>query len=151
MEIRMFENKDADRVKGLIISILSKEYPFDKSAYENSDLSDIGRVYGGKRDVFFVMESAGKIVGTVGVKEDSKDTALVRRLFINPSYRRRGYGLLLLDKAVRLCKNRNFKHVVFRTTGRMSQAINLLKKMSFKEVEKIDLDDFRIYKFMLDL
>ena len=72
MQIRTFENKDGDNVKDLIISILSNEYPFDKKVYENSDLSDIGQVYGGKRDAFFVVEFDGKIVGTVGIKEDSE-------------------------------------------------------------------------------
>lgn len=151
MQIRAFENKDADSVRDLITSILSNEYPFDKSVYKNSDLSDIGQSYGGKRDAFFVMESDGKIVGTVGVKEDSEEIALIRRLFVAPSYRRKGYGLLLLDKAIGSCKDFNFKHITFRTTGRMVQAINLLKKMNFKEVEKVDLDNLQIYKFVLDL
>ena len=151
MQIRTFENKDGDNVKDLIISILSNEYPFDKKVYENSDLSDIGRVYGGKRDAFFVIEFDGKIVGTVGIKEDSENIALIRRLFVNPSYRGKGCGLLLLDKAIRSCKDFNFRCIAFRTTGRMVQAINLLKKMNFKEVEKVDLDNLQIYKFVLDL
>ena len=151
MQIRTFENKDADSARDLIISILSNEYPFDKSVYKNSDLSDISQAYGGKRDAFFVMESDGKIVGTVGVKEDSEDIALIRRLFVIPSYRQKGYGSLLLDKAICSCKDFNFKHIAFRTTGKMIQAINLLKKMNFKEVEKINLDDIQIYKFVLDL
>ena len=151
MQIRMFENKDAGSVKDLIISILSNEYPFDKSAYENSDISNIGQVYGGKRDAFFVIESDGKIAGTIGIKEDSEDTALIRRLFVTPSCRRKGYGLLLLDRAIRSCKDFNFKRIAFRTTWRMVQAINLLKKTNFKEVEKVDVEDLQIYKFVLDL
>ena len=151
MQVRTFERKDNDNVKNLIISILTKEYPFDKSVYENSDLSDIGHVYGGKRDGFFVLESEGEILGTVGIKEDSEDTALIRRLFVDPASRRKGYGALLLDKAIRHCRKNNFKHITFRTTGRMAQAINLLKKTNFREAEKIDLGGFQIYKFMLDL
>jgi len=151
MEIKIFEPKDNDGVKDLIISILTKEYPFDKSVYEDSDLCGISQTYGGKRDSFFVIKSEGKILGTVGIKEDSEDTALVRRLFVDPACRRKGYGALLLDRAIQHCRKNNFKHVVFRTTGRMVQAINLLKKTSFKELEKIDLGGFQIYKFMLDL
>ncbi len=151
MQVRTFEVKDSDRVKNLIISVLTKEYPFDKSVYENSDLADISNSYGGKRDGFFVVESEGNILATIGIKEDSEDTALVRRLFVDPSCRRKGYGALLLDKGIRLCRKNDFKHIAFRTTGRMVQAINLLKKMNFKEVEKIDMGGFQIYKFVLDL
>ena len=151
MQVRTFRQKDGGDVKDLIVSILTKEYPFDKSVYENSDLSDINRSYGGKRDAFFVLESEGKILGTIGIKEDAKDTALVRRLFVDPACRRRGYGALLLDKAISYCRNNDFAHIVFRTTGRMVQAVNLLKKTNFKEVERIDLGGFQIYKFILDL
>lgn len=151
MQVRKFELKDSQSVKELIISILTKEYPFDKNVYENSDISDISNAYGGKRDGFYVIESEGRILGTVGVKEESKDTALVRRLFVDAASRRRGYGALLLEKAIRHCRENNFKHIVFRTTGRMVQAINLLKKINFKEVEKIDLGGFLIYKFVLSL
>jgi len=151
MQVRAFEHGDNEEVKNLIISILSREYPFDKSVYEDSDLSDIDQAYGGKRDGFFVLENEGAILGTVGVKEDSGDTAMFRRLFVTPSCRRKGYGALLLEKGIRYCKKNNFKHIAFRTTGRMAQAINLLQKMEFREVEKIDLGGFRIYKFMLNL
>ncbi|MBN1872291.1 MAG: GNAT family N-acetyltransferase [Candidatus Omnitrophica bacterium] len=151
MQVRKFETKDSDNVKGLILSILTKEYPFDKSVYEDSDISSIRGVYGGKRDDFLVLESDGKILGTIGIKEESEDTALIRRLFVDPSCRRKGYGALLMDKAIRHCKKNNFKNIVFRTTGRMVQAINLVKKMKFKEVERLDLGGFQIYKFMLEL
>ena len=151
MQVRTFEPKDGNSVKDLIVSILTKEYPFDKSVYENSDIVDISQAYGGKRDAFFVIESEGKILGVVGIKEDSRDTVLIRRLFVDPACRRRGYGELLLDKAVRHTRDKNFKNIVFRTTGRMVQAINLLKKRGFKEVEKIDLGGFQIYKFILDI
>lgn len=151
MQVRKFEEKDGEGVKNLIISILTKEYPFDKSVYENSDIADIGKTYNGKRDVFFVIDSENDVIGTVGVKEDSKDIALLRRLFVKPAFRRKGYGALLLNKALNHCKKNDFKRVVFRATGRMAQAINLLKKTGFKEVEKIDLGGFQIYKFALDL
>ncbi len=151
MQVRKFEEKDGEGVKDLILSILTKEYPFDKSVYETSDIADIKEAYGGERDIFFVIESDSDVIGTVGVKEDAKDTALLRRLFIRPSCRRKGYGSLLLSKAINYCRKNNFKQIVFRATGRMAQAINLLKKNGFREIEKIDLGGFQIYKFALNL
>ena len=151
MQVRKFERKDSENVKKLILSILTKEYPFDKSVYENSDISNINDTYGGRKDIFFVIESDDDIIGTVGVKEDSRDTALLRRLFIKPSCRRKGYGSLLLSKALNHCRKNHFKQVVFKATGRMAQAINLLKKSGFREIEKIDLGGFQIYKFTLSL
>ena len=66
--LRLFKNEDAKGVKDLILSVLAKEYPFDKSAYSDSDLDKVGQTYGGPKDSFFVIEEEGHIVGTVGVK-----------------------------------------------------------------------------------
>ncbi len=151
MQVRTFSEKDATPVKDLIISILSREYPFDKNVYENTDLSDIRKTYGGKKETFLVIEAGDKIVGTIGIKEDSESTALIRRLFVDPACRRRGYGSLLLEKALRYCANRNYKEVVFRTTGRMIQAINLLRKNHFTERDRIDLGGFTIHTFIKKL
>ena len=38
--------------------------------------------------------------GTIGIKEESKNVAILRRLFVSPNYRGKGYGLALIDKAL---------------------------------------------------
>lgn len=46
-KLRVFANNDAKKTKELILSILTREYPFDKNAYSDSDLDKIHEVYGG--------------------------------------------------------------------------------------------------------
>ena len=151
MEARAFKEEDFPQIRELILSVLTKEYPFDKSCYSDSDLFTLGETYGGKRDSFFVIEENGRIIGTAGVKEDSDETALMRRLFVDPEFRSKGYGKLLIGKVVDFCKSANYQHIVFRTTNRMVQAIELCKKKGFKQLEKADLGGFQIYKFSLDI
>lgn len=151
MEIRKFVDTDGQKVKELILSILEKEYPFDRKAYSDTDLESIGATYGGSRDTFFVIGEQNEIIATAGIKEDSKETALLRRVFVKPSERKRGYGSQLLDEAVKFCKEKGYKEIVFRATDKMIQAIGLCKKKGFKEAEKIDLSGFFIYKFILTL
>ena len=93
--LRRFEDRDAKGSKDLILSILTKEYPFDKSVYSDSDLDRIGETYGGRRDSFFVIEEGGDIVGTVGIKEESEAEALLRRLFVDLKHREKGRGAAL--------------------------------------------------------
>jgi hypothetical protein len=90
--LRVFKKEDAEGVRNLILNILSKEYPFDKSAYSDSDLYKLSETYGGKRDSFFVIEEGGGIVATVGVKEETQAEALLRRFFVDLKHRRQGYG-----------------------------------------------------------
>jgi GNAT superfamily N-acetyltransferase len=149
--LRTFRSEDAEGVKNLILGILTKEYPFDRSAYSDSDLYKIGETDGGKRDSFFVIEESGDIVGTVGVKEDSHSEALLRRFFVDLKHRKKGYGLGLLNKAIDFCKSKGYKKIYFRCTDRMADAMRLCVKNGFKETEKLDVGGFQIHKLELSL
>ena len=149
--LRVFQKNDADGVKNLILNILSKEYPFDRSAYSDSDLNKIGETYGGPRDSFFVVEEDGAIVGTVGIKEEGQSEALLRRLFVDSRHRRKGYGAGLLDKAIAFCREKGYKKIYFRCTDRMSDAARLCVKKGFKETEKLAVGGFQIHKLELTL
>lgn len=149
--LRRFDKKDAKGVKELILSILSNEYPFDKSAYSDSDLEKIDEVYGGPSDAFFIVEDKGDIVGTVGIKEETKDEALLRRLFVDLKHRRRGYGSELLTKAIEFAKSKAYKRIYFRSTDRMVDAMKLCLKNGFKEIEALEVSGFKIHKLARDL
>ena len=148
-KFRVFNKSDAKGAKELILSILTKEYPFDKNAYSDSDLDRIDEVYGGGNESFMVIEDNGQIVGTIGVKEDSKDTALLRRLFVDLKHRKIGYGTELLDKAIDFCREHGYKRVYFRCTDRMSDAMKLCLKKGFKETEALEVSGFKIHNLEL--
>ena len=143
--------EDAEGVKNLILTIMTSEYPFDKSAYSDSDLERIEETYGGKKEAFFVVEESGEVVGTVGVKEETGEDALLRRLFVDPKHRKRGYGASLLGRAVDFCKKNGYKHMIFRCTGRMADAMHLCLKKGFRETERLEVSGFNIHKLELDL
>ena len=147
--LRPFKKQDAEGVKNLILAILTDEYPFDKSVYSDSDLDRIAETYGGAKDSFFVIEEDGRIVGTAGVKEDTGTDALLRRLFVDPKHRKRGYGAELLEKAVAFCKEKGYKRILFRCTDRMAEAMSLCKKKGFTEMEKLEVSGFNIHKLEL--
>ncbi len=149
--LRPFRDADADGVRELILSILSKEYPFDKNAYSDSDLNKITETYGGAGDTFFVVEDNGEIVGTVGIKAENETDALLRRLFVDVKHRQHGYGSALVDKAIDFCRQKGYKRIFFRCTGRMANAMKLCLKKGFKEVEKLEVGGFSIHKLELEL
>jgi N-acetylglutamate synthase-like GNAT family acetyltransferase len=149
--LRVFSKTDANGVKDLILSILTKEYPFDKNAYSDSDLARIDEVYGGEKDSFMVIEHDGDIVGTVGIKEDSKESALLRRLFVDIKHRKLGYGTELLNKAIEFCKEKGYKLIAFRCTDRMKDAMNLCLGKGFKETEALDVAGFKIHNLELKI
>jgi putative acetyltransferase len=150
-KLRVFTKHDAAGVKELILSILTKEYPFDRNAYSDSDLDRIGEVYGKENETFMIIEDGGSIVGTAGVKEDDKDTALLRRLFVDIKHRKKGYGNALIDKAIEFCREKGYKRVYFRCTDKMMDAMRLCVKKGFKEIEALDVSGFKIHSLELKL
>jgi len=150
-DLRRYKRDDADGVRELILSILAKEYPFEKSAYSDSDLDKIDSIYGGGKNAFFVIDEEGRITGTTGVKEDSREEALLRRVFVDPKARKHGYGSALVDRAVDFCKEKGYKRVYFRCTDRMADAMRLCMKKGFKEVENLEIGGFHIHKLELKI
>jgi len=148
MEVRKYRPEDSLGVKELILAILKKEYPFDQGAYKDTDINDISGTYSGRSSAFFVIEEDNRIVGTVGIKKDSKESALLRRLFVDENYRKRGFGTVLLDQAIEFCKSQDYKEMIFRATDRMRQAMKLCKKKGFKEQDDLEVSGFHIHRFV---
>lgn len=149
--LRPFKQEDAKGVKELILTILTKEYPFDKTAYSDSDLDKIAQVYGGTKETFFVIDENDSVVATAGVKMDSSDQALLRRLFVDPKHRRKGYGTELIKKVIDFCRANSYKKIYFRCTDRMNDAMRLCLKNGFKETESLEVSGFKIHKLELAL
>ncbi|MBL7156811.1 MAG: GNAT family N-acetyltransferase [Candidatus Omnitrophica bacterium] len=151
MEVREYDAQDSLEVKNFILSILEKEYPFDRSAYKDTDINDVSGTYSGKGNAFFVIEKGNKIVGTVGVKKETGENVLIRRLFVDENHRKKGLGTMLLVRAIEFCRSKGYKQAIFRATDRMLGAMNLCKKMGFKEKEDLEVSGFHIHKFVLKL
>ncbi len=149
--LRRFRPEDSQGVKNLILTILMKEYPFDRSAYSDSDLDRITETYSGPKDSFLVVEENGEIVGTVGIKEDSEEDALLRRLFVDPKHRKLGYGSRLLETAIKFAKENGYKRIFFRCTDRMGAAMKLCLSKGFKEKDSLEVSGFKIHRLELGL
>jgi putative acetyltransferase len=151
MKIRRFNTKDQGQVKELITDILANDFAMDQKAYPHSDLDSIPDVYGGEREVFFVGENEGRIIGTVAIKEESRDIAILRRLFIGSKYRGKGYGRLLIEKALDFCRDKGYHEVIFHVSDTMKAATALCSGKGFREKEKLNLGGVNIIKFALTI
>jgi len=144
IDIRRVTPEDAPAVREIIEGILIDEFPSEKDAYAYQDLDDPARYYGGKRDVFFVAERDGQIIGTIAVKEDDRDTALLRRVFVRKPFRGRGYGKRLLDKAIEFCGQHRYKRLMFHGTDRMHTALKLCQSNGFQREAITLLSDLKM-------
>ncbi len=151
MKVRSFKAEDQQAVKKLITSILDQEFQLERKAYSDTDLNMISETYSGSRNTFLVGEVNQKIIGTVAIKEDDRETALLRRLFIDPAHRGKQYGSQLVDEALTFCRKQGYKKVVFRGSASMSAALALGRKKGFAEVERLPFGPVEMIHLVLQL
>ena len=151
IQIRRFEPRDAASVKKLISEIMDSEFQDEKPAFSFEDLNALNEFYGALGEAFFVAEDGKKLVGTVGVKREDERVALIQRIFVDPEYRHKKVGLQLLNRAIEFCGEVGYQDLVFKTTSRMTGAIDLFKKRGFQSRAKVNLGRLELLKLTFPL
>ena len=149
--IRRFKTTDGLAVGKLISHIMSGEFQEAQSAYPTDDIERIGSAYGGLGEAFFVAVIDSKVVGTVAVKKEDNRVALLRRLFVDSTYRKRRIGLKLLNRALQFCDKMGYQEIIFRTTSYMRSANQICQKRGFVQRAKLKMGPIELLKFSLSL
>lgn len=151
MRIRPAVAAETSQIVELVTRILTQEFPEDQVAYSMEDLERLGETYGAPGCTFLVAEVGGRVVGTCGVKADGTQTAVLRRLFVDPSHRAQGIGTQLLRQAVAFCRQQGFREAVIRTSSRMEKAIRLCRGLGFEEDGRWRLGEVTLVRYQMKL
>ncbi|OGW87223.1 MAG: hypothetical protein A3C35_06950 [Omnitrophica bacterium RIFCSPHIGHO2_02_FULL_46_11] len=149
--IRKCQSSDEPAARELIVNVLQREFPKDAQNIPSDDLDDIGSSYGKLGEAFFIALSNGKIVGTVGIKQEDERTAFLRRLFVAPEFRRKQIGSQLIERAVEFCREVGYDEIIFKTTSTMDKAVRLCEKRGFVPKAKLGVGPVQLLKFALFL
>lgn len=149
-QIRPAINADQDAVRALIFSVLD-EYeiePAPKTA--DRDLYDLEGFYG--EGMFAVLETAdGDIAGTVGLAPLSSEACELRKMYLAPRFRGRGFGAKLLKHAVERARALGYSQMELSTKRIMEEAIGLYLKFGFTVLESGPVDKRCDRTLVLDL
>ena len=149
--IRRYEHSDGPLVRELIDGIMDAEFHEVKAAYPTEDIDHIEQSYGGLGEAFFVAANGHKIIGSVAIKKEDDRIALLRRLFVDPTYRKQQIGVKLIDRALKFCDEVGYKEIIFKTTSQMEGAAKLCQKCGFVQRAKLSLGNVELLKFSLSL
>jgi len=147
IKIRKFQAQDQAQVYNLIINVLKNEFSLAKETYSDFDLNNISKTYGGKRDLFLVATIGKTIIGTIAVKEDDNNTALLRRIFVSREFRGIGLGKKLIIKAITFCEIKHYRVINFCSTDKMATANILCRKNGFQQRACMSLGPVKLLKF----
>jgi carbonic anhydrase len=110
---------------------LNIDLSFQKFEEELSQLKSIyATPYGG----IILIKLNDKYVACVAVRKHKKDTAELKRMYVQTSVQRKGIGSLLLREALIIAKDCGYKKMLLDTLSIMEPAINLYKKNGFVEI-----------------
>lgn len=103
----------------------------------NNELEELNSMYnkpyGG---IILIKENATEeFVGCVGIRKSEDGIAELKRMYIQESHRHKGLGEQLLDLAIDLSRELDYKKIRLDTIKTMTSAIKLYQSKGFKSIE----------------
>ena len=85
----------------------------------------------------WIVESCGRIGGSVAVVEFSREEAQLRWLLLHPDLRGRGIGRRLVEEAVAFAREAGYSTIFLWTVDSLPAAAGLYKSVGFRETENV--------------
>ncbi len=83
-----------------------------------------------KQDPFFIVKISGEVVGVVGCSLED-DSCQLKRMVVDPRYRRRGIGSALTKRVIDYAKHHRARKVWLDTLPVLTEAIAMYRKHGF--------------------
>ena len=146
--IRPFAEPDALQVRDLFIKInRALSPPALRDAFEDyiaralTDEIDRIRAYYDERDGgFWVAVSNAQVMGTFGLERAATEAMELRRMYVDPAFRRQGIGREMLLFAEDECRRRNVDRLVLSTAEIQTAALALYRSAGYDLVRSENAD-----------
>jgi len=96
----------------------------------------------------FVLYINNKPVGSIGLRKVKDDTCEIVRVFVDESYRCKGYATMLFDKIETLAKEMGFKNLEITAWCFAESAVRLYKKLNYICSEEKTSEWYGGYKYV---
>ena len=100
----------------------------------SSELKMIDKQYNKPKGSLLLAYKNNIAVGCVGIRELDKDTAELKRMYVQPEYRKYKIGMKLLELAIQISKDLNYKSIRLDTLPTMTKAQDLYRSFGFYEI-----------------
>ena len=142
--IRPFAERDAAQVRALFITVNRLLSPPDlRDAFEvyiehalAEEIDRISAYYGERDGGFWVAVKGNKVVGTFGLERVSDDAMELRRMYVDPSARRRGIARRMLQFAEDECRGRKVSRLELSTAEIQQAALALYRNAGYRLVRE---------------
>jgi putative acetyltransferase len=151
-KLRPANNKDREKITGLVYGVLREYGLKPDGACTDADLKDIEHSYFERGGTFCVLEEEdGSIIGAYGLYPVDKRTCELRKMYLRSSYRGKGLGKLLLEDALAKARQMGFERVTLETASVLKEAIALYESYGFVEYRPEHLSSRCDQAYVLEL
>ncbi len=152
LKIRPATNNDAGEVRALVFRVLAEYGLQSDLEATDADLKDIEANYTEAGGIFEVIEDGeGRLLGTIGLFRVNEQSCELRKMYLVPEIRGRGFGKLMLERAVRHARTLGFKRIVLETASVLNEAIRLYIRFGFQPMKRHHLAPRCDQAYFLDL
>jgi len=142
--IRPFAEQDAAHVRELFITVNRLLSPPDlRDSFEvyieralAEEMDRIPAYYSERDGGFWVAVNGDKVVGAFGLERASDDAMELRRMYVDPSARRRGIAQRMLQFAEDECRRRNASRLELSTAEIQQASLALYRNAGYRLVRK---------------
>lgn len=132
MELRQASAKDTGRIKEIVSAVL-EEYGLEVDlAQTNRDLDTLEASYIEAGGAFVVLTEGSEICACAGLYPLNEQQCELRKMYMLPAYRGRGWGKMLLEHLLTEARRLGFRQVLLETAGVLKEALGLYKRYGFQ-------------------
>ncbi|MCB1224984.1 MAG: GNAT family N-acetyltransferase [Verrucomicrobiales bacterium] len=132
--LRPATQADGPAIRNLVFSTLEEFGLQPDPAGTDADLFDLHQHYHAQGGVFFVIESDNQLHGCYGLHPTSRQDVELRKMYLRPQARGRGYGRALLQHALTQAREAGFQRVTLETAAVLTAAIRLYESHGFTRI-----------------
>lgn len=140
MIIRVIEQQDNEAIANCIrLAIPEFDVPKIGTAYEDPETDAMFEAYQGEREVYYVIEEDGEVVGGAGIKQLRDNTDNVcefQKMYFLAKTRGKGYGKLIFEKCMEAAKNFGYDQCYLESSPKFKAAIHIYELFGFKHLDK---------------
>jgi len=100
----------------------------------SNEIKLINKQYNKPKGALLLVYKNNIAVGCAGIRELDKDTAELKRMYVQPAYRKYKIGARLLELAIEIARDLNYKSIRLDTLPTMTRAQDLYRSFGFYEI-----------------
>ena len=102
----------------------------------DQELQDLTQKYGLPHGRLYILYCDGAPAGCIGFRKLDQDGCEMKRLYIKPEYRRRGFARMLVEKILADAREIGYKYMYLDTLPFLKEAIALYFDLGFFEIDR---------------